>query len=81
MSRDDIIFIVKVGNKFFGFNIMLSAIPEVGASLDYIINKGWFKFEADSVEEAILKAQKESTEYGYEFVNLQSSEQTKEAEP
>jgi len=76
MSSDDIIYIVKIGNSFFGYNVMLSAQPDEGPTLDYIINHGYLRFETYSLKDAILAAQSEPTEYGYSFVNLQSFDKT-----
>lgn len=66
MSSDDIILIVKRRNKFKGYWI--------SAEFDYKIKdllKLTPKFVVGTIEEAILKAQEEHTEYGYRFVNLE----------
>ena len=68
MSTRNFIFIIKNSKgKFTGY--------ECYASLDYNRLSDYRKygikiFEAKSAEEAIKKAQKEYTEYGYKFVNL-----------
>ena len=74
MSSDDMIQILKVGNKFFGYRVYLSLDYN---SMDEIISKGHYEFEASTIEEAILEAQDLPTEYGYNFYNLSSVETVK----
>ena len=68
MSADNFIAILKTkDNKFIGYNC--SASMDYESIEDY--KNGYKEFEADSIEEAIKKAQAvEICEYGYTFVNL-----------
>lgn len=68
MSSDDMISILRVGTKFFGYRITLSETYE---NMEDIIHRGHYEFEAVSVEDAIIKAQLLTTEHGYGFHNLQ----------
>ncbi len=67
MSSDDMISILRVGTKYFGYRTTLSETYE---GMEDIINRGGFEFEGVSVEDAIVKAQLLTTEYGYGFHNL-----------
>ena len=67
MSSDDMISILRVGTKFFGYRIIMS---EKYVDMEDVINRGGFEFEAVSVEDAIIKAQLLTTEFGYGFHNM-----------
>ena len=67
MSSDDIISILRVGTKYFGYRTTQS---ETYTGMEDIINRAAFEFEAVSVEDAIIKAQLLTAEYGYGFHNL-----------
>ena len=67
MSEDGHTMIIKgKDGKYRGYSCW--------ASMDYptkkSIEEGYLEFTANSLEEAIKKAQKEHHEYGYSFYNL-----------
>ena len=65
MSRDDIICIVKLGDHYVGYSEFVSA----ESTIDQIM-EGFPKFSVPTIEEAIVYAQLEPTEYGYYFYDF-----------
>lgn len=65
MSSDNFIEIFKVDGKYMGYNRSASVkYPNRPLKREAAV------FTADTLEEAVIKAQKEYTEYGYRFANL-----------
>ena len=63
MSADNYITIVKEGDEYVGYHRF--------ASDD---DRGTVYFRVGTIEEAIMAAQSEYTEYGYRFENLNDTE-------
>ena len=70
MSLDNFIAIVKIGGKYIGYDCCASL--EYNSVEDY--QQEPIIFQATRLQEAIIAAQQETTEYGYCFVNLQKGE-------
>jgi len=70
MSLDNFIAIVKIGKKYIGYECCASI--EYNSLEDY--QQEPIVFRANSLKEAIIAAQQETTEYGYCFVNLQKGD-------